>query len=288
MLDIITVVFRDELPLLEIQAESIARYINSQDIQSITVVVNDSDDVAELIDTAWWRHNQHLVNVVCFSRWGENSTLTGWENQQLCKLLAASESASTWSMVLDAKTWFIQNLDLNLLFDQQGRPQLGVMKVFDTLTSSRDFIEKLFDVKMNNIIGPNGVPFMFHTETVKEMVNSFDDFIEFFRTNSKYPNLITEFHLYSGYVLKKYGTYDTLYNRIQHYKVLNIADWEAKHFDVLFNILVHNDRLTASIHRRSYKELTPEQLKQWVQFLYDKHLIINIINTQNLLNTYIK
>ena len=52
MLDLITVVFRDEIPLLKIQAKSVDQYVTN--INSITIIVNDDDSVAELIDPAWW------------------------------------------------------------------------------------------------------------------------------------------------------------------------------------------------------------------------------------------
>ena len=46
MLDFITVVFQDELPLLEIQARSFDQYLNPPDVNQIVVVVNDNDAVA--------------------------------------------------------------------------------------------------------------------------------------------------------------------------------------------------------------------------------------------------
>lgn len=288
MLDLITVVFREELPLLKIQAESINQYVNPQDINSITVIVNDTDDVADLIDTAWWKQYQDKVQIKCYSRWNYTSRITGWENQQICKLLGAAEATSQWSMVLDAKTWFIQPLNTNLLFDTQGCPKVGYINVMEVFDSSKHFVERLYNVKLDKVIGPGGVPFMFHTETVKELVNSIDNFSEFFQTNVKYPNLVTEFHLYSGYILSKHGSYESLYNKTQHYSVINIADWEAKDFNLLFSYLTSTNKLTASIHRRTYKDLTFDQIARWVNFLKEKHLITDEKETYTTINTYIK
>lgn len=288
MLDLITVVFRDELPLLEIQAESIAQYINPQDIDTITIIVNDTDDVVDLIDTAWWKQNQTKVQIKPYSKWNYTCRINGWENQQLLKLLASSESTAEWNMVLDSKTWFIKNFNVDTLFDSRGRAQVGIIPVFKEFVDSQKFVENHFNISMPRTVGPGGVPFVFHTKTVKGLVSSVDDFIDFFQTSVRYPHLTTEFHLYSGYVLSQYNTYDSLYSNTQAYNCLNIADWEAGNFDQLFNQLMNNTSiLTASIHRRTYQHLTAEQLDKWVKFLHERQLICNISNTTQMLNTYI-
>ena len=286
MLDLITVVFREELPLLKIQAESIHQYISTQDINSITIIVNDTDDVADLIDTSWWQQHQDRVQIKCYSKWDYACRITGWENQQICKLLGAAESIAEWSMVLDAKTWFIRPLELTKLFSN-GKPNTGFIPVMEVFNSSRQFVENLYNTKLDLVLGPGGVPFMFHTATVQELVNSIDNFVEFFQTNVKYPNLVTEFHLYSGYVLHKFGSYETLYNKTQYYQVVNIADYEAPAFDVLFKTMSSKyNILTVSIHRRTYKDLVESQIDQWFGFLKDKSVIHNELETKRLINTY--
>jgi len=149
------------------------------------------------------------------------------------------------------------------------------------------FVENLYNTKLDLVLGPGGVPFMFHTATVQELVNSIDNFVEFFQTNVKYPNLVTEFHLYSGYVLHKFGSYEMLYNKTQYYQVVNIADYEATAFDVLFNTMSSKyNILTVSIHRRTYKDLSDSQIVQWIGFLKDKSVIHDELETRRQINTY--
>jgi hypothetical protein len=287
MLDFITVVFKDELPLLKIQARSISRYVNQ--VNNIIIVVNDDDAVADLIDTAWWGQHQDRVIVIPYSHYQYTSRVNGWENQQLLKLLAASNSTTTWSIVLDAKTWFVQPLDFNHLFDSQGCPMVGRCNSFPEFADSQKFVEEFYNIKFEQCLGPGGVPFVFHTDTVNGLVNSIENFPDFFQTALRYPNLATEFHLYSGYVLHRHQTYDVLYNKSMYYSILNIADWEAGNFDQLYHRLKTNKTLlTASIHRRTYKELSNIQIKQWIDFLKEKNLITDEVETQKLLNTYIK
>ena len=284
MLEIITVVFAQELPLLKIQAHSIQQYIN--DVERITIVINDNTNVASMIDTQWWGKWHDKVRIVTRDKWKYSSRLTGWEEQQLLKLLAASEAIAPWSMVLDAKTWFKQMFDSNGFFDEQGRPKTGAIRVFPVFESSQKFIEKYYNMTMPDVLGPAGVPFMFHSETVRGLVNGIDDFIEFFQTNVKYPNLITEFHLYSGYVIAQFGSYEALYNLTPRYNVLNIADYEADRFDQMLTEAETLKRLlTVSIHRKTYKLLSESQIQRWVKFLLDNRIITNEQETISLLNT---
>jgi len=289
MLDFITVVFRDELPLLRIQAESFNQYISPKDVKQITIVVNDDDSVAKEIDPAWWGQHQSQVVIKLCSSYNYVSRVTGWESQQLLKLLASSESPTEWSMVLDAKTWFIRSVDIDNLFDA-GRPCVGLSGISPHFESSQQFVESYYNISMPKIIGPAGVPFIFRTDTVREMIDSIDNFVDFFQTNLRYPILVTEFHLYTGFVIKKYGSIDVLYDVDKvHILSTNIADWEAQQFDTIFAGIVDNSNLlTASIHRRSYKTLKHTQLIAWANFLYSRKLISNPTEIINLLNTYIK
>ena len=286
MLDLITVVFQEELNLLRTQAESIHKYVSDDNVNSITVIVNDKDNVASLIDPAWWKSHQHKVTIKPYSNYNYISRINGWENQQLLKLLAAAESDRVWAMVLDAKTWFIQPLDIKQLFDYDGKPNVGRAGISPHFKSSQQFVERYYNVRMPDIIGPAGVPFIFHCATVRDMIDEIPGFIEWFQINVRYPNLITEFHLYSGYVMSKYSDYRHLYNNTRYYDAVNIADWEADNFDTIFSNLTSNDRvLTASIHRRTYSKLTETQCKEWANFLIEKQLIVLDLETINRLNT---
>jgi hypothetical protein len=284
MWDFITVVFRDELPLLQIQATSFAQYVNPRDINSITVIVNDSDDVSGSIDPAWWGPLAHCV--VVEPRQFEPRIL-GWESQQLCKLLAAANSTAPWSMVLDAKTWFVTPLDLNALVDHVGRPRVGMDNIMPVFASSQQFVSDLYQIDFKQTLGPNGVPFVFHTDTVRGLVNSHEDFVDFFQTSCRYPNLVTEFHLYSGYVTAQYQTLEHLYSRDRNIYVWNLADFQLEQFDQMWQRLIDTVVLTASIHRRCYQLLNQTQLNLWLTFLIEKKLICNRKNGLDLLNSFI-
>jgi hypothetical protein len=161
--------------------------------------------------------------------------------------------------------------------------------VFDSAKTS---IEKLYNVELDYVIGPGGVPFFFHTATVLSMIKETESitgksFIDFFQENVRFPNLITEFYLYSGYVKRKFGKFDDLYAQKQRWTCVNIADWEIDNFDQLFNNMQKFLTLTVSIASKAWVLLRPEQQDKYLEFLKNRNLITNIQNTQKELNTVI-
>jgi hypothetical protein len=105
------------------------------------------------------------------------------------------------------------------------------------------------------------------------MISEYEDFINFFQTHVRYPHFITEFHLYSAYVIARLGGVEALYNKTQHYTCCNIADFDVENFEQhLSRIKTDTRMLTASIHRRAYPLLSAEQLNAWNVFLDSRKL----------------
>ena len=285
LIDLITVVFEPELYLLELQARSISLYIDHLRIKNIYIVVNDDSSLCDLIDPQWWGINHNKVNIIHRSAFGVDPTLDGWSSQQLYKLCAANIAQSEWSMCLDAKTWFVQTLDWAQLFDDTGRVKFTSFPTIPVFRPAQLSIEKYFDIELPRVIGPGGVPFMFHTETVKDIINYIPDFFEFFCTNVNLPSYMTEFMLYSGFVIKKYNTYNTLYSTTQHYQVTNLADFQINEFDSILDRMGHTNNLTISIQGRAYPHLSESQMDRWCELLLTKHIIAHKEIAKLKLNT---
>jgi hypothetical protein len=84
--------------------------------------------------------------------------------------------------------------------------------------------------------------------------------------------------LYSSFVLARDVTYERLYNKTPYYTCYNIAEWETDKFDWIYHALTNDPLvLTASMHRKAYSLISPEQLEQWQQFVTQKKLNINNI-----------
>lgn len=289
-IDLITIVFRKELDLLKIQAKSIELYIPQHHIGNIYVIVNDGNYVDDLIDRTWWGINSSKVIIINRQTFGVDLTLDGWSSQQLYKLLAAEQAKTSWSMCLDAKTWFVNELKWDLLFDEQKRVKFEWFPVIPVFDSARKTLEGIFNIELVDVIGPGGVPFMFKTSTVKSMINWIQisqkkSFFDFFTSEVKWPKQITEFMLYSIYVKKVHNDYSTLYNNNQYYQIYNIAHNEAEIFNDRFNLMRKKSAFTVSIHRDAYQHLTDIQISWWVDFLFRKNLIADPENFKTAINT---
>ena len=292
MIDFITVVFQQELFYLEIQARSIEQYVDTDKIGTIFVVVNDAESVCSLVDTDWYGINKHKVKIIWAELFGRTDFLDGWASQQYYKLATANIADSKWSACLDAKTWFVRQLDFDYLFEQDGRVRLASFPTIPVFRSAEQAVNEFFGIDSKQVIGPGGVPFLFNTEEMHLLVeyleqrktNLFDYFIQ----AVQHPTSVTEFMFYSGWIAYRYGDHSKLYSDDQYYTVTNIADFEVEYFDDRYKQMITEQNLTASIHRRVYPKLTTEQLKTWVDFLRNKNLLENLNNDlvmTELLNT---
>ena len=271
MIDICTVVFEEEIPILQVQADSIARYCTKLGVRNIYVILNDARSLADKIDPAWWgplkNHVQVIPRTAFSAAWVEN----GWVSQQLFKMLGASVSYNTWTMVLDAKTIFVRDFDPATIIGEDGRLAVGYCPTLDVFKPAQDIVNKFFNIELTQVIGPAGVPFFFHNDTIRFMIAEVT-----FRSGKSFPlwfqeqGMLTEFMLYSGYVQYKYGGLDKFINPENRLgKIVNVCHSEVAQFDAKFALMKHPDALTVSVHRRAWQQLTPDQRNQYQNFLID-------------------
>lgn len=292
MIDFITVVFRQELFYLQIQARSIEQYVDTDKIGTIFVVVNDAKSVCSLVDTTWWGINSEKVRIIWAESFGQTDFLDGWASQQYYKLATANIADSKWSACLDAKTWFVRKLDFDLLFDQQGRVRFSSFPTIPVFLPAEQAVNKFFDIDSKQVIGPGGVPFLFNTKAMDLLTKYLQDkkttLFDYFTQAVQHPSFVTEFMFYSAWIFYKYGNHNALYSQDQYYWITNIADFEVDIFDSKLLQMQKNENLTASIHRRVYPKLTRSQLQTWVDFLRSKNLLNNLdddLVITELLNT---
>lgn len=295
MINLITVVYQKEIPYLEIQARSIAQYFHPFTISTITVVINDSKDVHELIDPSWYGILQSKLKVLHISELTDLPLTHNWDSQQLCKLLAAKQTNTKWSMILDAKTWFIRPVNTaEFITNDQQKVYTNIVPLSDQFKNEKDFIQDWFKVDFNNqMIGPGGVPFFMHTKTLQNMIEYHENytgnrFDQFFNVHVANPHRVTEFILYAGYVLYEHKSYSAIYNiqdKLQ-YQIYNVANWQLDHFDeILSQCRADSKALTFSVHRKTYPLLSEEQKIRCLEFLHNRKLINSVENTKNRLNT---
>lgn len=275
MIDICTVVFEPEISVLQLQAQSLDLYCGNIGIRNIYVVVNDGDDLAHTIDPAWWGRLASHVLVIPRTAFSVPWISNGWVTQQLWKILAASMSYNTWTMVLDAKTIFVRELDAATIMDDQGRACVGYLPVYPVFEPAKRIVDNLFAIDLQQQIGPGGVPFLFHNDTVRLMIADVT-----LQTRQSFPRwfqdqgVLTEFILYSGYVQHKYAKPDNLINCENRLgPVINICHSQQAQFDQLMTNMRSDNPLTVSVHRGAWQQATADQKLAYKFFLIDRGIL---------------
>jgi hypothetical protein len=271
MIDIVTVVFEPELSTLRLQAQSIDLYCRRIGVRNIYVVVNDSELLAQKIDPTWWGAFAPHVMVVPCSVFSTEFVDNGWVSQQALKILTASISHNVWSMVLDAKTVFVRDLDPAELVDSQGRLRVGQMPVYPVFESARQIVNEFYQIDLDSQLGPGGVPFFFHNDTVRLMIAE-----TAFRAQQSFPNWfqaqgrLTEFVLYSGFVKYRFGSFDAFYCSDNTVFPCNLCHSEVARFDAKLTEMSLPKTSTVSVHRNAWTQLVPEQQQQYRDLLIQR------------------
>lgn len=270
MIDICTVVFRDEIPILKLQAESIGLYCKSIGVRNIYVVVNDDESIVSAIDATWWGDLAPHVIVIPRTVFGTAWVDNGWVSQQVLKILTASISYNAWTMVLDSKTIFTRELKISELLDDQGRMCVGQLPIYPVFEPSRQIVNNTYNIDLQRQLGPGGVPFFFNNDIVRFMIADTtrqvkQPFPVWFQTQG----MLTEFLLYSGYVEKCNGLWNKCYSDVAAFQPVNICHSEVESFDRKSEAWNNASTLTVSIHRHAWEKLSEEQRTKYKYFLVD-------------------
>ena len=273
MLDIVTVVFRDELPILRVQAESIDLYCQDIGIQTIFVIVNDDDSIVDQIDPSWWGSLCNRVRIIPRSYFNCGFVENGWVSQQALKMLGSSLSTNQYSMVLDAKTILIQPIKLDQLFDSVQRLCVGIMPIVDVFAPAQQIVNQLFDIELEGVAGPAGVPFYFNNALLNSMIEYLSyktnqNFAEWFQAQG----MLTEFILYTGYVKHHLGDLSLAYDVNYNYGVCNVCHSEVARYDDKLKEMSIPNKLTVSIHRRAWTQLDDKQKTDYRNLLTSRNI----------------
>jgi hypothetical protein len=268
MIDLTTIVFRQEIPILKVQAQSVELYCQTVEIGDIFIMVNDNDNVAELIDKNWWGSFADKVRIVPRSTFPVDYHHNGWISQQVLKLLSSTLSHSKFTLVMDAKTVFIKNLDKTVL-SEYGNSLIDASPVWKDFQQA---LGELFNINVETIMWPPGVPFLWSNAIVKLMmdaviISSGEEFTKWFQKH-KNPS---EFLLYSAYAqLLQIGP--TKRNHRPKHGAVNIAKHEYDQFESKFKMMQLKDPLVVMIHRVAWDNLSRENKQQYIDFLVSKNI----------------
>jgi hypothetical protein len=255
---LVTVVFEDELPLLQLQAASLRKFIAASMVETIVLIANSHDArfVRRLRECVqWYGHLAPLVVILDLNDFPRLPRTVGWFSQQLLKLLVARHVRTERYVVLDPKTHLIAPLTDAFLEHRDGRANM--MDYPYTTHTLRPYLERTLRylhldpdqyVQKFPFSAP---PFIIYTDVANDLIKSISQasgrtFEEEF-INQK----LTEFFLYSAWVVKKFGSIEKLYS---YSKLYSPTIWEHKvEISQIKEELAHGAGRSPfiNIHRRS-------------------------------------
>jgi hypothetical protein len=178
-------------------------------------------------------------------------------------------------MILDAKTIFVNPLSIDRIINNKGQLNLFYHPIQPVFEPSKKIVSELFNIDLDVVAEPLGVPFFFNNCIVRAMIAKINDLNgEEFPTWFQNKGMVTEFILYSGYVLYKDQTMDLMYagGRYSIGLCSNLCHTQVAQFDDKFQDMLNS--ITVSIHRNAWKQLTNEQKTNYINLLYDRGITV--------------
>jgi hypothetical protein len=273
---IVTVTCFRDLPLLDLQAQSISNYLSSE--CPLYIIVNEENPAEwdkyfnERLRHYYSRHKLTIFYRQDFeSAWNEwlpsqkNPWSVGWETQQVLKLAISKYLNSTRYLVLDSQNFLVRSWNpaqyglINGKVPCRAGHSVMPQEIYDDYVNTLNVTNPLHTIGMMSIC----TPIFFHTGLVKSLINSnggIKKFTQWFKDASR---IKSEFILYELWAEKNGGAY------AYHYMVPDIEDWANPYlrdcrtdeeFESFFNVLgSHTPNAWASANHRAWGNMTAEQ-----------------------------
>ena len=205
---LVSVVFESEVALQWLQARSVENFVDVGLFDDILVIDNSARGLRraqrESLLEAYGRHRSR-VRIVASSDIVEVPSTVGWMSQQVLKLAVARLVSTDRYLMLDAKNHFIAPLRRDFLEGADGRTRTNVHSYESH--SLHGHLERTLRY-MGVDPGPylsrftvTATPFVFDTEQVRALIDYLDDRSEDTFAEEFVKQGLTEFFLYSAWLL---------------------------------------------------------------------------------------
>lgn len=269
-IDIVTCVYEQELGMLALQAQSLAKFLDEKIVNKIYVIVNDMNgDLVRLKILQrikpLYLHLAGRVEVIDASKLIDlKPNDNGWVTQQVLKLKIATLSTTDIYLLLDAKNHLTKKLSESDLFAADGKPKVFWQAIGAAWNHRRCYLSNFFDLPSPDLSEktlPVITPYLMHRQIVLDMVAFVEEKTEknisaLFR---EHPHDVSEFLLYFFY-LKKNHDISSLYSSgapfgtvIWHSSLELIADRVSQ--------ALNGDSLFFAVHSKALKILSEEEFE---------------------------
>lgn len=294
-LSAVTVVFEADIPLLELQARSMAQHVLDGVFDEVLVVDNTraglSPRARRRIRSELGGHADRLA-FVSGAAFHLERAASGWRSQQSLKLLAAQLLATDHYVVLDAKNHFIATTTRAEFIDPAtGRPHGGIhsferhpLRAHLEHVASRLGLDPARAVERFTATVP---PVVLDRRVVTEIIAEIggDDPARFVREFERAG--FTEFFLSSAWQIARGATPDDL---VTGRSLVSPTVWAgATSPSEVRSVLEHAERshtTTLAVHRRALARLTPESVRDLATFWTDHGLFPSTTDARRFIQRF--
>ena len=272
--DTVTITYKGELPLLDLQARSF-RLVDPAIVGTIFIAVNDKafaecEDHIEKVTRPLFGPLSGKVRVVSASEAGARTRIGGWFMQQALKLVLSRFCTSPYMLILDSKIHFVRPIDATTFVMPDGRPKVSVKPRVGQSRQREWLVDSLayfnHDPSLCELPAPpSNPPYCVWTADVRELVDVLEErggktvFDVFAERKSK----ITEFLLIYSYQLKKYHNYESRMapGSRPHYCFFRTSPTGARRGEFLASV-ERGESPTFGVHRDRFCQLTPVERRR--------------------------
>jgi hypothetical protein len=206
-LTFVSVTFEAEMPLMHLQARSLARFLPERLVHEIVVIDNSRAGLGARARTrllAEYRHLAHLVRIVRPDAIVDVPDTIGWLRQQVLKLSVAAAVSTPHYLVLDAKNHLVAEPTIDEFVTDDGRVRVHAHQ-FRT-HSLRPHLERVLEYvglppePYLDRFTSTVTPFVFDTASVGAMIAAIESHAQRPFAEEFVAHQLTEFFLYSAWL----------------------------------------------------------------------------------------
>lgn len=285
----VSVVFEAEYLLLQLQARSMQLYL-SQNMVSEIVVIDNSRQVMpqafkdELLEN--YGHLAPLVQILAAKDICTVPSTIGWRRQQILKLEVSKYLESERYVVLDAKNHFVASPKIDFFQSLDGRARVR-MYSYEThpLRPALEKVLTYLDLNPAHWVGrftATVTPFILDRSIVQAMIAEIESISGRAFADEFVANELTEFFLYSGYILRSGLKLEDVYDPHQIFcPVIWPRSADLKGCQRAISLVEDRCRPIFSIHRNALARLHDDSLHILALFWMERHLFDSVADANH-------
>lgn len=298
-IDFVTIVFAGELPLLKLQARSLAKFAGPYLIGKIILIVNDRNehalrvrleamkceygDLADRVEivlpdeifhwnvgpsdliarlkAAYTRHRA-MIPVERQNGWRRHR---GWQLQQAMKLASVRKTISDFVVILDAKNHFLSPIEHLDFVSPQGRALTYFERIGDWQVRWFRDACKIIGLDANtvstNAYMPSMTPFVVRRDFLSEVLETVEQRAGPVQVlfGTKRDE-VTEFALIFAHCIKLHGSVEGEFDLGLEPAAYTVRDGSDAHNETVLNRVETGKAKVLGLHRLSLRTMSPDHL----------------------------